>query len=101
MATPPRVYFYCRDNPQAYQDDVVVLATGLLELGVGVFGNCNYWRKSPAPDDWLVRRDPRIQPQDCDVVVVSYVWSPWLDGGFQVHELPLPENLFSPGRPYR
>lgn len=32
-----RVYFYCRDNVNAYQDDVVVLAEGLRELGVEVF----------------------------------------------------------------
>lgn len=100
-AALPRVYFFCRDNPQAYQDDVVVLADGLQQLGAEVFGNCNYWRTSPAPDSWLVRHDPRIQPQDCDIVVVSYVWTRWIDASFRIDEQPLPASLFVPGRRYR
>lgn len=100
MNLPP-VYFYCRDNPDAYQDDVVVLADGLQQLGCDVFGSCNYWRKSPAPDDWLVRHDPRIQPQDCDIVVVSYIWTRWIDSTFKIHSQPLPETLFAAARRYR
>ncbi|HVU34458.1 MAG TPA: hypothetical protein VHE61_13565 [Opitutaceae bacterium] len=96
-----RVYIYCRDNPDAYQDDVVVLAEGLQALGVEVFGNCNYWRRSPAPDDWLLRFDPRVKPADCDIVVVSYCWVRWLDREFRIHASPLPEGLFAHGRRYR
>jgi len=96
-----RVYFYCRDNVDAYQDDVVVLAEGLRQLGAQVFGNCNYWRTSLAPDSWLVRYDPSVRHQDCDIVAVSYVWSRWADMDFRVHSTPLPEDLFAPGRRYR
>jgi hypothetical protein len=97
----PRVYFYCRDNPHAYQDDVVVLAEGLRELGIGVTGNCRYWRRSPNRDDWLIQPDPQIGPDECDVVAVSYCWSRWMDSDFRVYESPLPEGLFKPGRRYR
>jgi hypothetical protein len=97
----PRVYFLCRNNPNAYQDDVVVLADGLQQLGVQVFGNCNYWRKSLAPDDWLVRHDPRVQPADCDIVAVTGAWSRWIDDDFKVYESSLPASLFTPGRRYR
>lgn len=101
MKSFPRVYFFCRDNAQAYQDDVVVLADGLHETGAAVFGNCDYWRNSPAPDDWLVRSDPSVRPQDCDIVVVDTAWNRWLDAGFKVHQSPLPAGLFAPGRRYR
>ncbi len=96
-----RVYFHCRDNPRAYQDDVVVLGEGLRELGIEVFGNCNYWQRTLEPDSWLVRHDPRIRPEDCDIVVVSYVWARWLDNDFKVVGSPLPAALFAPGRRYR
>lgn len=96
-----RVFFYCRENPNAYQDDVVVLAEGLREIGVEVFGNCNYWRRSVSGDDWLVRHQPSIRHSDCDIVVVSYPWARWIDAAFRVHESPLPDGLFATGRRYR
>ncbi len=97
----PRVYFYCRDNPSAYQDDVVVLAEGLRELGVEVFGNCRYWRRAPDREEWLIEPDRRIGPDDCDIVAVSYGWSRWIDREFRAHESPLPDGLFKSGRRYR
>lgn len=99
----PRVYFFCIEREDAYQDDVVVLADGLQQVGAAVFGNCNYWRRSTAPDDWLVRHDPAVRPEDCDIVVVSSAWSRWIDieGGFHVVERPLPPGLFAPERRYR
>jgi len=96
-----RVYFFCRDNETAYQDDVVVLADGLRQLGVEVYGNCNYWRQSPGPEDWLVRHDPNITPDDCDIVAVSGAWVRWIDSDFRVTNSPLPPDLFKPGRRYR
>jgi hypothetical protein len=97
----PRVYFYCLDNPNAYQDDIVVLADGLQQLGVEVFANCHYWQKSPKAADWLIGPDPHVRPQDCDIVAVNGAWSRWIDNNFKVYELPLPEGLFAPGRRYR
>lgn len=96
-----RIYFVCRDEPEAYQDDVVVLADGLQQLGCEVYGNCNYWRRSPDRDDWLLRHDPRIGPEDCDIVAVSYIWTRWIDSAFRIQERPLPDWLFNPGRRYR
>ncbi len=97
----PRVFFYCRDSQNAYQDDVVVLADGLRQLGVEIHANCHYWRNSPAPDDWLVRPDPKVRPEDCDIVAVNGAWSRWIDADFRVYESPLPAGLFAPGRRYR
>lgn len=101
MKRPLRIYFHCRDNPAAYQDDVVVLADGLQQLGCEVFGNCNYWRRSPAADDWLVHHDPLVRPEDCDIVAVSYIWIRWIDASFRIEECPLPDWLFAPGRRYK
>ena len=97
----PRVYFYCVDRADAYQDDVVVLADGLRQIGVQVSGNCNYWQQSIEPDDWLIQTTSSADPDDADVVVVSSAWSRWIDDDFKIHERPLPEKLFAPGRCYR
>ncbi|HYC72269.1 MAG TPA: glycosyltransferase [Opitutaceae bacterium] len=101
MNARPRVYFFVRDEPNAYHDDVVVLADGLQQLGCEVFGSANYWRRAVAADDWLVRHDPRVRAGDCDVVAVSYIWPRWIDAAFRVHVQPLPAGLFAPGRRYR
>ncbi len=97
-----RVYFYCRDEPGVLQEDVVTLAEGLLELGVPFYGNCNYWQQSTDPGNYLIKHEPEIRPDDCDVVVVSYFWPFWIRmGDFKVFRNPLPEGLFKPGRKYR
>lgn len=96
-----RVYFYCRDNPAAYQDDVVVLADGLRQIGVEVFAHCRTWRPHPDREEWLLEPDPRIGPDDCDIVVVNTAWVRWLDTDFRISESALPKNLFHPGRRYR
>lgn len=96
-----RVYFYCRNEPEAYQDDVVVLADGLQQLGCEVFGSCNYWRTSSEPDSWLLRHDPKVRPADCDIVVVTYIWARWIDSSFMVREQPLPAGLFASDHRYR
>src|SRR5882724_7252659 len=68
----PTVYFYCCDEPDNLQEDVIALAEGLRELGVPFFGNCDYWRQSLATDDFLIRHDPDVSHDDCDIVVVSF-----------------------------
>ncbi|MFI5335184.1 MAG: glycosyltransferase [Opitutales bacterium] len=97
----PRVYFYCIEQTDVYQDDVLVLAEGLRQIGAEIHGNCQYWLRSPASDDWLIRPDPRVSPADCDIVVVSSAWTRWLDTEFRTYVRALPEGLFAPGRRYR
>lgn len=102
MTKFPRVYFYCRDDEGNLQEDVVALAEGFSELGVPFSGNCNYWLRSAQSDDFLVRHDPDVTPDDCDVVVVSYTWSKWIRmRTFETVTRPLPEGLFKRGRRYR
>lgn len=96
-----RAYFQCRDNRHAYQDDVVVLAEGLRALGVEVYGNCNYWQRSLDPQDYLVRHDPKIGPDDCDAFIVSYIWTRWIDADFRTFVAPIPDAVFRPERRYR
>jgi hypothetical protein len=96
-----RVYFYCRNEPGNLQEDVITLAEGLLELGVPFSGNCDYWLRSTEPDDYLIRHDPDIRPDDCDIVVVSYTWPHWIRmKTFDLVRRPLPEGLFKKGRRY-
>lgn len=96
-----RVYFQCRDNPYAYQDDVVVLAEGLRDIGVDVYGNCSYWQRSLDPQDYLVRHDRSIGPDDCDIYVVSCGWTRWMDSEFKSHLQPIPDLAFRKDRRYR
>ena len=98
---PARVYFQCRNDRLAYHDDVVVLAEGLRELGVEIYGNCNYWQRSLDPQDYLVRHDPRIGPDECDIYIVSYCWTSWMDTDFKSYPQPIPPPVFRSGRRYR
>lgn len=101
-ATSPRVFFYCRDDEGNLQEDVNALAEGLRELGVPYSGSCDYWLQSTEPGDYLIRADPEVTADDCDIVVVSYTWPSWIRP--RVHksvQRPLPDGLFKPGRRYR
>jgi hypothetical protein len=96
-----RVYFYCSNEPGNLQEDVITLAEGLQELGIPYSGNCNYWLQSTEPSDYLIKHDPGIRPDDCDIVVVSYTWPYWIRmKTFDLVRRPLPEGLFKKGRRY-
>lgn len=97
----PRVYFYCCNEPGNLQEDIIALAEGLGELGVPFYANCNYWLQSVDSDDYLFRHSPDVQPDDCDIVVVSYTWAQWARmGDFKLRRRALPEGLFKSGRRY-
>jgi len=96
-----RVYFYCRNEPGNLQEDVITLAEGLQELGIPFSGNCDYWLQSTEPGDYLIKHDPDVTPDDCDIVVVSYTWPYWIrPKTFGLVLRPLPEGLFKKGRRY-
>jgi len=96
-----RVYFYCRNEAGNLQEDVITLAEGLQELGIPFSGNCDYWLQSTEPGDCLIKHDPAIRPDDCDIVVVSYTWPYWIRmKTFDLVRRPLPEGLFKAGRRY-
>ncbi|HEX8029243.1 MAG TPA: hypothetical protein VF491_12305 [Vicinamibacterales bacterium] len=98
----PRVYFYCREEEANLQEDVIALAEGLNALDVPHHANINYWLQSTTPGDYLLRHDPDVAPDDCDIVVVSYTWPAWMHPDtYQVDRRPLPAGLFKPGRRYR
>lgn len=98
----PTVYFFCRDEETNLQEDVIALAEGLNALGVRHFANTNYWLQSTTPGDYLLRHDPTVTPDDCDIVVVSYTWPAWTHPDtYQVDRRPLPAGLFKSGRRYR
>jgi hypothetical protein len=85
-----KVYFYCHPSEVDYQDDVVCLADGLQSLGIKNYGNCNYWHNN-CDQKFLVEHDADIQPEDCQVVIVSRRWTKWYDKEFRIHEQPLPD----------
>lgn len=100
--TSPVVYFYCRDEATNLQEDVIAIAEGLNALGIKHYANTNYWLRTTVGDDYLLRHDPSVGPDDCDIVIVSYTWPSWIDAStYRVDRRPLPEGLFKAGRRYR
>ena len=98
----PRVYFFCSPEADNLQDDIIILAEGLQSLGIPYFASANYWRRSTAPDDFLFRHTPEVQPDDCDVVVLPYTWYNWIKIGIPyAMRQPTPAGLFKTGRRYR
>lgn len=98
----PHVYFFCCDEQDNLQEDVIALAEGLVELGIPFYANCNYWLQSTTPGDYLFKHTPDVTPDDCDIVVVSYTWPFWVKmKTFERRLRPLPEGLFKKGRKYQ
>ena len=98
----PLVYFYCCPEAENLQDDIVILAEGLRALGIPYYASADYWRRSPAPDDFLFRHTPDVAPDDCDVVVLPYTWFNWILLGVpEPIRRPVPPGLFKAGRRYR
>ncbi|MBX3749533.1 MAG: hypothetical protein KF897_05555 [Opitutaceae bacterium] len=98
---PPRIYFHCCPEPDNLQDDIIILAEGLQELGIPYFASHDYWRQSPAPGDYLFKATPEVSPDDCDVVVLPYTWFNWIRLGHPVVRREFPPGLFKAGRQYR
>jgi hypothetical protein len=98
----PKVYFYCCEEEGNLQEDVIAIAEGLSELGIPYYANCNYWRRSTSPGDYLLRKDPDVCADDCEIVAVSYTWPFWIKmENFETVARPLPKGLFKKGRLYK
>jgi hypothetical protein len=94
MPRHPKVYFYCCEEPDNYQDDIIQLAEGLDALGIPYFARCNYWLRSATPGDYLFRATPDQRTEDCDVVVVPYTWFNWIRRGRAPERRHFPHELF-------
>jgi len=103
--TPEKIFFYCYPPTlrgdghyntafHYYQHAVIVLAEGLKKLGIECFANINYWKLSTDREEYLLRHDPSVTPDDCSVVVLEHTYFLCADQSF-------PENLFHPKRNYR
>lgn len=93
---PPKIYFYCdpRENSplgDQFQHLLICLGEGLKNLGIPFFSNVNYWQDSET-SNYLFKKDPQINPEQCDLLIVSSNW--------YHNKLPLPVNLFHPQRSY-
>jgi|CZKV01.1.fsa_nt_gi hypothetical protein len=96
----PRIYFYCCDEPDNLQDDIIQIAEGLEDLGIPFYANTNYWLKSTQSGDYLFKATPDIAPSDCDVVVLPYTWFNWVRIGLPTIRRPVPPDLFKLQRKY-
>lgn len=72
------VYFFLRPfkdpHDAGYQHRSIALAEGLRALGIPFFANIDYWKLDPSSPGTLFRREPRIQPEDCDILVAEHVY---------------------------
>jgi hypothetical protein len=102
LSKSPKVYFFCCNDEGNLQEDVISLAEGLRELGVTFYSNCDYWRQSQSEGDFLLKHNPGVSVDDCDVAVVSYTW-PFQTRAKYWHAVrrPLPGALFKKGRLYK
>ena len=92
-----KVFFYTCPGDEApvkadFQDLIVNLADGFERIGIQFFSSCNYWRKFPDKEEYLLKFNQDISPQDCDVVVLERQWF----GKYR----SLPQGLFDSDRKY-
>jgi hypothetical protein len=100
----PSIYFFCCEEPDNYQNDIIPLAEGLRELGVPFHSRCNYWRRSSLEGDFLFKESPAVAPEDCDLLVFPYRWFHWFNmADKQVRSRPMPPEVKVPrsNRRYR
>ena len=95
---PPKIYFYTTSTegpPEGayFQDLIINLATGFLELGIEFYANYDYWRISPQSSETLLKASKEVTHYDCDIVV--------LERQYYEENCCLPPGLFTPGRQYQ
>jgi hypothetical protein len=66
------IYFFNSAVPELYQNDIIPIAEGLKELGYSFHARHNYWREEPG-SDFLFKASPEVVPEECDLVVGSYM----------------------------
>ena len=94
------IYFLISDFPNVYDDGIIYLAEGLKELNISFYSNKDYW-KINTDGDFLFNNKPEISPQDCDLVILSNMWTQYIDNTtFKEYAQPLPGWLFQPSRQY-
>ncbi len=95
------VYFFIAPH-ESYNDLAIHLAEGLVELGVPIFSNRDFWQLEPDKPDYLFRHDSTIQPQDCTIVVITTLWFHYMEpGSFEIKSLDLPSGLLDNGRKHK
>lgn len=92
-----KVFFYTTSQegpPEGayFQDLIIDLAEGFNQLGIQHFASSNYWRLFPGENEWLLKFNPDVQHQDCDIVVLERQWIE--------ENKALPTDLFNPSRQY-
>lgn len=75
-----------------FQDLAINLAEGFNQLGVQFYASSDYWRSSPYKEDYLLKHNPEVTPDDCDIVV--------MERQFFEESRSLPQDLFHPSRKY-
>jgi hypothetical protein len=70
----PSVYFHTpptETDPQAttYPHVAIALCEGLAALGFSLYAPRPYWRTSAQTNETLFKHDPRVGPDDCNIVL--------------------------------
>jgi hypothetical protein len=67
-----QIYFFNSAVSELYQNDIIPIAEGLKELGYTFTARHDYWREE-AGADFLFKSSPEVVPEECDLVVASYM----------------------------
>ncbi|GEO42564.1 hypothetical protein GGE65_003740 [Skermanella aerolata] len=81
----PSVYFHTppiETDPQAttYPHVAIALCEGLAALGFSLYAPRPYWRTSAQTNETLFKYDPRVGPDDCDIMLVESGLVQYYDG---------------------
>lgn len=83
------VFFYHKENTFSHLS--ICLAEGFKELGIPCYSNINYWEIEFDSKKYLFCHDPRVNPDDCSIVVLEK------DSFYSDY---YPQNLFHSDRKY-
>lgn len=94
-----KFYFFCHPHAPAdksgYEHGIVAIAEGLIQNGIEIYGNLDYWETEPGSKEFLIKHYPYINYEDCDVIVFS-------SEIYNHNRLDLlPDDLFKNNRGYK
>lgn len=94
-------FFLIPDYKNLYDDGLVYLAEGLLELGVTIFANRDYWKPN-INQEYLFNYLKDFDPSSADVVIISNNWPQFIDPiSFKEFKIQIPNWLFAKERLFR
>lgn len=95
------VYFLIAKH-EKYNDLALHLAEGLLEIGIPFYCNRNFWRLEPKKLRYLFKKNKKVKPTDCSVIIITTLWFHYINNKtFKSIGKKIPDYLFKKNRSYK